>query len=84
MKWSILFCAFFLAGCNIMPAKPKWPDGPAVGTCPDLKDAISSEKLSTLLETVSVNYAEYHKCRARIESWQKWYDDQKEIYEKAK
>ena len=84
MKWSIILCAVFLAGCQTIPAKPEWPAAPNVGACPELSDAMPSEKLSELLSTVATNYGKYHECKARVEAWQQWYNEQKKIYEQAK
>lgn len=85
MKWSIIICSLLLAGCvHNPPAKPEWPKAPNVGQCPELSDAMPSEKLSELLSTVTANYGKYHECRARVEAWEQWYKDQKRIYDEAK
>ena len=84
MKYSLIFCCLILSGCVTVPAKPKWPDAPDVGSCSALLEAQSSEKLSELLKIVSANYGKYHECTARVEAWQQWYEKQKKIYEEAK
>lgn len=84
MKWYILVCMMGLAGCQTIPAKPEWPKEPDVGVCPELVDAVPSEKLSDLLTTITANYGEYHNCQARVEAWQQWYKDQEKIYNDAK
>jgi hypothetical protein len=84
MRWEILFCSLVLAGCGHIPAKPNWPVAPNIGTCPELVDAIPSEKFSELLKTVTTNYGKYHECKARVDAWQKWYDDQQKIYKDSK
>lgn len=84
MKWLIIFSAVLLSGCDTMPAKPAWPAAPNVGSCPALNDAAPSEKLSDLLSTVTTNYGKYHECAARVDAWQQWHKEQKEIYNQAK
>ena len=84
MKWSILAFSLFLVGCQTIPAKPEWPAAPNISSCPELKDAPISEKLSVLMETVTGNYGTYHECKARVEAWEQWYKEQKKIYEDAK
>lgn len=84
MKWILIICCVALLGCQTVPVKPKWPDAPAVGACTPLNEALVSEKLSDLLGTVSSNYGKYHECASRVDAWQQWYKDQKQIYEQLK
>lgn len=84
MKFSILLVSLFLVGCQHNPPQyPKWPEQPKIGTCPDLEDAMPSEKLSELLTTVTKNYGKYHECTARVQAWEQWYKEQRAIYEEA-
>ena len=83
MKKSLFLC-FLLVGCNhIPPQYPQWPDSPKLGNCPELENAMPTEKLSDLLSTVVKNYEKYHVCAARSQEWQQWYINQKKIYEDA-
>ena len=53
--------------------------------CPDLQRTSSeTSKLSEVLQVVVSNYAQYHECRAKVDSWIKWYNEQKKIYESVK
>jgi hypothetical protein len=52
--------------------------------CPSLQQAQQTTKLSELLNTVSDNYAEYHECKAKHDSWIEWYNDNKKIYDSIK
>lgn len=84
MKFNALLISLLLMGCNTMPPQyPKWPDAPKVGNCPELDQAIPSEKLSDLLITVTNNYGKYHECTARVHAWSEWYSEQQRIYEQA-
>lgn len=90
MKIIILLgCTLLLSGCamftKFLPAKPKWPDAVPELTqpCPDLK-TIEGDKvaITELLRTVVNNYSLYYECSLKNEGWNKWYKEQKEIYEK--
>jgi hypothetical protein len=73
-----------LSGC--LNTLPKWPDRPEeVSTpCSELKLVPEgTTKLSDVLAVINDNYAEYHKCRIRLELWNKWYDKQKKNYEEV-
>lgn len=84
MKFSILLVSLLLVGCNTVPPQyPKWPEPPKVGSCPELEQALPSEKLSELLTTVTKNYGKYHECTARVQAWEQWHKDQRAIYEEA-
>lgn len=88
MKWLIIL--IFLAGCahkQPIPVKPQ--EFPQMSDkvkhkCPDLIPAPNSELLSDLIGTVTKNYGEYHKCKATVDAWNQWYDEQKANYEKVK
>lgn len=88
MKWLVLL--FFLAGCaHKQPVPVKPPEFPPVGErlkqkCPELVPAPNSELLSDLISSVIKNYGEYHKCKATVEAWQQWYDEQRTNQEKVK
>ena len=40
--------------------------------------------LHSLGATKTDNYAEYHKCRIKVDSWIEWYDSQRKIFESVK
>lgn len=89
MKHFILALAVSsLAGCtSYLPAKPKFPEPIKALTepCPDLKK-IEGDKvaITDFLKTVVENYALYHDCSLKNEGWNKWYQDQKKIYDSVK
>lgn len=74
-----------LAGCVGFPTPKKFPELPEALTtqCPELKLVPEgTEKLSEVLKVVTKNYEQYHECRIKVETWLKWYKDQKEIFDK--
>lgn len=82
MKYLLL--VLLLAGCSIVtPVERKFPDAVPELTqkCPDLKQTPPTEKLSVVIDVVVDNYATYHECQAKVDSWNEWYLKQKEIFE---
>lgn len=82
--------SFILASCGslsidrFLPAKPKWPEAVKELTepCPNLR-TIEGDKvaITELLKAVVDNYALYYDCSLKNEGWNKWYLEQKRIYE---
>jgi hypothetical protein len=70
-----------------VPLQKKFPEAPqtllekptSLQTVPE-----DNRTLSGLLETVTINYGEYYECKARLEGWQFWYEENKKIYEDSK
>jgi hypothetical protein len=86
MKYTLLFLPFLLAGCLATPVKRNFPDAPQElkVVCPDLQKVKNDAKLSDVISTVSSNYTQYHECRAKVDAWNQWYSNQKEIFESVK
>lgn len=85
MKFVSLLLILLLTACKSVPVKQQ--EFPPIGEnmeykCPDLLIAPNSELLSELVKTVIHNYGEYHKCKAAVEVWHQWYQEQKLNYEK--
>lgn len=77
-----------LAGCSTtVPVKRNFPDVPQSMTalCPDLKK-IEGDTVSIvdLHKTVVENYTLYHECAIKVDAWNEWYRQQKEIFESVK
>ena len=53
--------------------------------CPDLKQ-IEGDKvaITDLLKSVIINYNMYYECSLKNDGWNKWYDEQRKIYESVK
>jgi hypothetical protein len=86
MKYTLLILPFLLAGCLATPVKRNFPEVPQElkVACPDLQKVKDDAKLSDVISTVSSNYTQYHECRAKVDAWNQWYNDQKEIFESVK
>ena len=85
MKSLILAVVFVLAGCSTtVPVTAKFPKAPGTlvqESCPHLQKLSDEVKLSDVAKTVTVNYSEYYLCAVKLEAWQRWYREQKTIYE---
>lgn len=92
MKTIVVLCfSLMLSGCamftKFLPAKPKFPEPVKELTepCPDLETIKSDQvAITELLKTVVNNYNLYYQCSLKNEGWNKWYKEQKEIYDKIK
>lgn len=89
MKILITFLlAMVISGCamleRFLPAKPKFPDAVKELTipCPELKQIEGNQvAITELLKAVVNNYTLYYDCSMKNEGWNKWYLEQKKIYE---
>jgi hypothetical protein len=86
MKTLMLLPVLMLVGCSVLvPVKQKFPDAPPelLTSCNELKLLErNTTKLSVVVESVVENYASYHECRIRLETWKEWYETQKSIFDK--
>ena len=77
-----------LTGCSTtVPVKRTFPAVPADLTvlCPELRTMpTDTTQLSVVVDTVIENYAHYHECSARVEMWNEWYRQQREIFDSVK
>ena len=84
MRLVILLSSLMLSGC--LASAPKFPKPASeevMKTCPQLKMAkTDSDKLTDLMDTIADNYKEYYDCKDKLDTWIKWYNQQKENYEK--
>ena len=85
MRIYLLTFILFLTGCStVLPVTQKFPEAPEIlmEKCPQLETISKSEiVLSEFLKVVTRNYGKYHNCSNQIESWQKWYKEQQQIFE---
>ena len=88
MKILAILLALSLTACTtVVPVTAKFPDAPGTlvqEPCVDLKKLQNDPKLSDVAKTVTNNYSEYYMCAAKLEAWQKWYREQKTLYESLK
>jgi hypothetical protein len=85
MKLLVLALILALSACSTtVPVIAKFPQAPGTivqEPCPDLKKLQDDAKLSDVAKTVTVNYTEYYTCAVKLDAWQRWYREQKIIYE---
>jgi hypothetical protein len=77
-------CLMLLSSCTTVPVKIKFPEVPQElrESCPPLAQVNPQDhQLSSLLEVVVANYAQYYECKNRADGWGQWYNEQKKIYE---
>lgn len=89
MKYLVFLAPLLLAGClaTPVPIVQKFPDinKELLEKCPDLKLVDpNATKLTDVLEVVVDNYKEYYDCKAKVDDWVFWYNEQKKIFEKVK
>lgn len=86
MKYLAVLIALMLTACTTVPVERRFPDVPAelMNKCPTLGLVHKDAKFSEILTVVSKNYARYHECSAQNEAWQRWYEDQKKIFQEVK
>lgn len=88
MKLLGLFLVLLLGACSTtVPVTAKFPQAPGTlvqEPCVDLKKLEDTAKLSDVAKTVTVNYSEYYLCAVKLDAWQRWYREQKTIYEGLK
>lgn len=87
MKLLVLSLILLLSACTTVPVTAKFPQAPGTlvqEPCPNLQKLQEEAKLSDVAKIVSVNYSEYYLCAIKLEAWQRWYREQKTIYESVK
>lgn len=87
MRYLIASLVSCLVGCStVVPVTPKFPEPPklGLGRCPQLQTVADDVKLSELTKTVTTNYSTYYECAVKADTWQEWYEVQKNIFEGIK
>ena len=87
MKLLVLSLVLLLSACTTVPVTSKFPQAPGAlvqEPCPSLQKLQEEAKLSDVAKIVTVNYSEYYMCAVKLEAWQRWYREQKTIYESVK
>lgn len=85
MKLAAVLFVLLLTGC-VAPAKREFPSIPPSLSkpCRDLVATPETNRLSTVLEVVTDNYALYRECQIKSQTWLEWYAKQKEIFDSVK
>ena len=79
-------CLYLLltACTTVVPVTAQFPDKPSkVGGCKQLDTVTDDVKLSGLTATTAKNYSTYYECAVKVDTWNDWYEKQKNIFEKA-
>lgn len=88
MKFLVIALGLLLSACSTtVPVTAKFPLPPGTlvqEPCVELKKLQDDPKLSDVAKTVTINYSEYYMCAVKLEAWQRWYREQKTIYESLK
>lgn len=82
-----LIPVLFLTACLSTPVKRTFPDVPQelLTACPSLEQVNpATTQLSEVVRVVTENYAQYHECRVKVETWIEWYRTQRSIFEEVK
>ena len=83
----ILLSTVLLTGCYDNFVERKFPEivEDLKSSCPSLQQIDpATNKLSTVVDSVVVNYSTYYECKVKVDAWIEWYRAQKEIFESIK
>jgi len=87
-RLAVILVALMLSACSTLyPVKPDFPEASRVlmEPCPDLSTVDDGKSsMRDMLKVVIQNYATYYQCADKNAGWQKWYKEQKQIYEGVK
>lgn len=86
-KLLVLVPVLLLSACVSVPVARHFPDQPETTkeSCADLLLVPEgTDKLSEVLRTVLANYGQYQECKIKADTWQEWYNKQKEIFDSVK
>lgn len=83
----VLMIVSMISGCaTAVPVTAKFPAAPGqsyLEACPDLQKLKDQPQLSDISKTIGVNYGTYYECAVKLDTWIRWYAEQKIIFEKA-
>lgn len=81
-----LLIALLLSGCStVVPVTVKFPEAPKDSTaCLPLQKLNDNTKLSDVSTTINTNYSAYYQCAVKVDTWNEWYQKQKQIFEGVK
>lgn len=83
----ILLSALLLSGCYDNFVERKFPEivEDLQSACPSLQQIDpATNKLSTVVDSVVVNYSTYYECKVKVDAWIEWYNTQKAIFDSVK
>lgn len=87
-KILYVFVCLITTGCaSTQPVTMSFPNSipELMKKCDQLKTIQDNNvPITDLMETIVENYTLYYECANKVEAWQKWYTEQKKIYENTK
>lgn len=88
MKLVTLSLVLLLSGCSVLvPVKRTFPEAPEElkKQCKELQTIQgTSVAITDMLKTIVENYRMYYECSNKVDGWNDWYKDQKEIFDSVK
>ena len=85
---SLLYivCTTLIIGCTTVPVVQKFPTAPAtlLIPAPELKETPAGSSASDIFGIVIDNYGTYNEVATELTGWQKWYEEQKIIFNSVK
>ena len=86
MRYLIPLAFVLLVGCVPVPLAQPFPDVPAsfMAAPAPLKEVPDNSTFSAMLDIMLDNYSQYYSLSDNIRLWQKWYTENKEIFDKVK
>ena len=83
---AVILASLTLTAC-VTPVKRNFPEVPEElrKACPGLEQVDpKTTQLSEVVRVVTDNYAQYHECKVKVDSWIEWYNTQKSIFDSVK
>ena len=85
MKYIFIPIALLLSGCwgtaPVVPDFPKLPEQTVMNiACPKLDELKADPTISDLSTVLNTNYHRYYECAVKVDSWNAWYRQQRELY----
>ena len=75
------------SGCaTSVPVTAPFPAAPGqsyMQACPDLQKLKDAPQLSDVSQTININYSTYYECAVKLDTWIRWYSEQRIIFESA-
>ena len=88
MRKLAALSAVLLTGCwgtvPVVPDFPKLPESTTMTVpCPELKALKADPTISDISSVLNQNYHQYYECAVRVDAWNDWYRQQRDLYNKS-
>lgn len=82
MKYILPLIILLLTSCTSEIKKDFPPIPPSLESgCEDLELIVDDKsKLSDILIVITSNYAKYHECQLKVDTWIEWYNEQQKHF----